>query len=616
MFRNLIVLPGGRDIFSGQPGVAIMECTLTRTVNSGEELTPGSVCSAMLEFDLIHPAEEKLTAGQEVTLFHVAEDGSRRQVGVFCLEKPVRTGTHRCRVTAYDRVSKLDKDLTDWLSSRVSDCTLAEFARQVSAQCGVTLAGDIPNGSLTVNPFTAASVTGRQLMKWIGEAAGCFCRATPTGTLELAWYTPSDITLAPGVTEPAIITENGGNVAVSSRSVKTLDDNRGDVTLTAPVLSMTSVGEKHAALEAVEQSAQIPWFLGELELGEYQVTPVEAVQLRLPGGVLWPEAKEGANAYFISGNPILNRTTEDVRDALGVILHRLASVGGYTPCKVSIPATGEILPGSILTLTDTWGNTHSLPVMSVTRAGQKDTLECTGEHRRDSASAKNNKSPDQIAQEKVDALSQADIFNKLTDNGKLQGLYIQDGKLYINGEYVKVENLDAKSIVSGELYGLLLKAGAIESLDGNIKLDLTNSQKAVFDSGIVANDIILRHKDNPKKTLLSITSGLTEKDDIPYCLLNMSDVNGNSVFGVYPSFQVNSDGTSEYSGTTMEVSAKKSNAGLSAAADNAALTLSRNNGMFFSVFVSDGSVIFSLPDGAKRVSWKDNGDGTYTLIGT
>ena len=144
MLRNLIVLPGGREIFSGQPGVAIMECTLTRTVNSGEELTAGSVCSAMLEFDLIHPAEAELTAGQEVTLFHVAENGSRSQVGIFCLEKPVRTGTERCRVTAYDRVSKLDKDLTGWLHSRTSDCTLAEFARQVAAACGLTLTGDIP----------------------------------------------------------------------------------------------------------------------------------------------------------------------------------------------------------------------------------------------------------------------------------------------------------------------------------------------------------------------------------------------------------------------------------------------------------------------------------------
>lgn len=477
MVRNLIVLPEGREVFSGKPGVAIMECTLTRTVNSGEELTAGSVCSAMLEFDLIHPSAVNLTAGQEVTLFHVEENGRRHKVGIFRLEKPVRTGTERCRVTAYDRVSKLDKDLTGWLNNRTWDCTLQEFAQQVADQCGLTLSGgDIPNGSLTVNPFTVGEVTGRQLMKWIGEAAGCFCRATPTGELELSWYTPSGVTLAPGVTEPAIIQEKGGNVTVSSRSVKTVDDNRGDVALTAPVLSLTPVDEAHAALDAVEQSVQIPWFLEELELGGYQVTPVEAVQLQLSGGILWPEAKDGANAYIISGNPILNRTTQDVQNALAVILNRLAAVGGYTPCKVSIPA-GDIQPGSILTLTDTWGNTHSLPVMSVTRAGQKDILECTGEHRRDSSAAKNNKSPDQIAQEKVDGLTQADIFNKLTDGGKLQGLYIQDGKLYINAEFVKILGLVANSITSGRL----------NSVDGETYFDLDHGviKSAIKNGGYV-----------------------------------------------------------------------------------------------------------------------------------
>ena len=36
-----------------------------------------------------------------------------------------------------------------------------------------------------------------------------------------------------------------------------------------------------------------------------------------------------------------------------------------------------------------------------------------------------------------DSLTQQQIFNKLTNNGQLQGIYMQDGLLYINGTYIK-----------------------------------------------------------------------------------------------------------------------------------------------------------------------------------
>lgn len=476
MIRNLIVLPDGSELFSGGAGAAIMDCALTRTVNSGEELTLGSVCSAMLEFTVIHPSAVDMTAGQEVTLWHVAEDGSRQKAGVFILEKPVRSGADRCRVTAYDRVSRLDRDLTQWVRG-LGEVTLQELAELVCEQCAVTLdSEEIPNGHLAVPLITGGEITGRQLMKWIGEAAGCFCRANADGELELAWYTPCHVALGPGASEEAEIWVDTGNMTVQSRSVRTVDDNRGNVELSSAVLSMTHDGEGNAELAGIEQPLQIPWFQGSLELGDYRVTPVEAVQLRLGDGqesVLWPEASNGANAYILSGNPILSRTTEDVRAALQTVLARLAAVGGYTPCRVNVPATEAILPGHIVTLTDTQGRRYALPVMSVKRTGQRDALECTGESRRDSSAVSNYKTLDQIAQEKVDAQTQADIFRKLTDGGRLEGIYMKDGNLYINASYLASGVLDAE----------LIKAGVLRSNDGEaFFLDLDKGVlKARFD---------------------------------------------------------------------------------------------------------------------------------------
>lgn len=61
---------------------------------------------------------------------------------------------------------------------------------------------------------------------------------------------------------------------------------------------------------------------------------------------------------------------------------------------------------------------------------------------------KRNKYIDQTAantaaQNAVDGQTQLDIFNKLTNNGQTQGIFLENGKIYINGEYIKVSDLYA-----------------------------------------------------------------------------------------------------------------------------------------------------------------------------
>ena len=43
----------------------------------------------------------------------------------------------------------------------------------------------------------------------------------------------------------------------------------------------------------------------------------------------------------------------------------------------------------------------------------------------------------------VGFLTQDQVFNKLTNNGAIQGIFMRDGKLYINGEYVEADTLSA-----------------------------------------------------------------------------------------------------------------------------------------------------------------------------
>lgn len=62
------------------------------------------------------------------------------------------------------------------------------------------------------------------------------------------------------------------------------------------------------------------------------------------------------------------------------------------------------------------------------------------------------------AQNAVKAQTQLDIFNKLTDGGKLRGLYMQDGKLYINADYLATGTLTSRD---GKSFSLNLETGEI-----------------------------------------------------------------------------------------------------------------------------------------------------------
>ena len=70
----------------------------------------------------------------------------------------------------------------------------------------------------------------------------------------------------------------------------------------------------------------------------------------------------------------------------------------------------------------------------------------TGEVRivADSFSLSNGETIQDIADGAVNAQTQSDIFNKLTNDGQVQGIYLRDGKIYINGSYIQTGTISVK----------------------------------------------------------------------------------------------------------------------------------------------------------------------------
>ena len=347
--KHILILPDGSEISSGMGETRnIRDVTVTESVNTAQELTIGSVCAAMAEITVFDPGGiTNITAEEKVTLVRES-DGIRVPVGVFNMERPQRKTANVLKLTGYDNVIALDTDLTAWLSQREPwPTTIADLAEDVCKACGLTMrAKNFANGWYIIDRFEAEA-TGRQLLTWIAEIACCFVRAAGDGEIVFSFY------------------ENEG--------------------------------------KEISAGGEAFYFSNSFSYENYEVEPIDAVQVNA-GDYLWPPAAEGANSYIITGNPLLQRIDVETLELLDQIKETVNAVLPYTPCKLSVPAELGVNAGTVISITDANGNIKKAIVMSKERKGLREILECTGSQRRDSTTAKNNKTESQkTAEQKASA---------------------------------------------------------------------------------------------------------------------------------------------------------------------------------------------------------------------
>ena len=335
MWLTLIVLPDGTEIFSGPgDGPKIQSATTKQIVNDGQELSIGSVCSAMFECAILNPGGElSIAAGDEITVYRVSGD-TRRKVGLFTLEEPVRPSPNRYKITAYDRVSWLDKDLTDWLISLEGwPYTVEQLAMMVSHECGTGIGTELLlNGSYMVRRFSGSGITGRKIMQWIAEISASFCCANADGGITFERYRTTNTIVNPSDTFS-------------------------------------------------------------VQLADYQTATIDRVQIRLSEddiGVIYPDV-EGVT-YPITGNYLLTNSDPAALEAVAQNIHNVIRGITYTPGTVTMLHNPDIRAGDIITVRDRNGKTATMYAMSKTITVQKDILECTGSNSRESSTVMHEES--------------------------------------------------------------------------------------------------------------------------------------------------------------------------------------------------------------------------------
>lgn len=480
MLKTVIILPDGTELSSGQGSTnAIQSTSFMESVNSGEELTIGSTCASSVEVKIFTPnGDFSLASGEEIELYREDDAGRRWKLGVFICEKPTRQSANTFKFTAYDRVIKLDKSLAAWLSGLDGwPYDLNTFATMVCEQCGLNFIPDptVPNADFKVREFYKSDATGRMLMRWLGEICCSFCRADADGNIKFDWYTPAET-------------------------------------------EITATGDT--------------WYFAKgLTYEDFVTEKIGCVRARLAdadGGALWPPDDIKDNPYAIAGNQILvtdisllmqDPETQNDPEVLTNIFTRLENLQ-YTPCKIDLQASMNIRAGHIVKVTDINGKTFTMYVMSKKQTGQKDTLECTGSLRRDSATATNNRTQQEALSEAVSAITREDIFNKLTNNGKVQGIYQRDDKWYVNAD--------------------VMQSGLLKSKDGRTYFDLdsgeivteTETGKVIVSSGKISLC------DLQGDERIRIASEVQERSDgSEYVVLSMKffAANGKMKFGLYSS---------------------------------------------------------------------------------
>lgn len=421
--KNLIILPDGTEIYSGDfRGNNLRSATLKQCVNSETELTLGSVCAAILECTFQTPnGALNIAAGTEITLYKVDDSGTRHKTGLFTLEKPTRPSAHTYKLTAYDRISWLDKDLTEWLAGLNGwPYKVIDFAHMVAAQCGLTLKNtELLNGEYQIRKFSGQGITGRRLMEWIGQICAKFCRATADGEIEFAWYSKRfNIEIAPsGYTREGAgyeVSFADGNLTIDSPAVESADDGNGNVTVQGLVV-VSDDGNGNITL-AVDDGSRtgLPFFMNSLTYEDYETAPIEKVQIRLTEddvGAVWPQVAGEKNTYIITGNYLL--TTDDPQALQSVAEGIYGAISGvrYTPCEVAIAANLDISAGDIVSITDRNGKTITCYIMTMTTKGQRATLECTGSHRRDSSDVVNNETLKSLSGKMLEVRKSIDGLN-------------------------------------------------------------------------------------------------------------------------------------------------------------------------------------------------------------
>ena len=378
MLRNKLVRSDGSVIDSS----VIISCEFTEEVNCSTNLSFGDVTSSELSVEI--RSTEAIQQG-EVLTYYMIEDGVETLIGEFIAEKPTVASRTTIRFSAYDNVSKTEKPFSEWLRENqpLFPMNLLQLVKYACSDCEVVLGTtDFPHADLSIGAFYADDITCRQILAWAGAIAGRFIRANAAGEIEFAQYTENlatNVTYRSGYANPLniVVTDNNGNVVITSEDMVVTDDGQGNVIALITGIDVVDADGNVTLASGVA----IPYMQGSLSYETYQTDRIERVQIKHSDndvGVIYPAEATG-NCYTISQNMLLGTCSTEAVTAVAQTLYEQLSSVTYVPFSVTLPRTLKVRAGEIIGVRDINGHAFISLVMKMNVSGNGVTISSTGD---------------------------------------------------------------------------------------------------------------------------------------------------------------------------------------------------------------------------------------------
>ncbi len=168
------------------------------------------------------------------------------------------------------------------------------------------------------------------------------------------------------------------------------------------------------------------------------------------------------------------------------------------------------------------------------------------------------------------SLDQKEIFNRLTNNGLLKGIYMEDGELYINGTYMKMGTIDAEIV---KIINLIAETIECKDTLGNLMRILGG----VFTISSDGNNLVWLSTEYTGYPVLMMTK------------YNGSNPLTRATYGPEGFGMVDLSGVLPLETFSLRMG---------------------ENGKAYLMIADDQGV-----SGEKQIYWSDNGDGTYAMTG-
>lgn len=282
----------------------IISITYEAAANNDEiNFRVGSACCARVELELF---SADVTAFDGKThIVYVGTGDEWCKIGTFPVANASNIDDKRVRVLLYDAVRQTDPPIN--FDGSIFPITLGDFAAWVCSQTSVPLhSTTFTNSTYTIQTGFEANTTGRTLLKYIAQAAGCFVVANTDGEIEFKTYQPANNPL-------------------------TLDR-----------------------------------YFDPLTVGAYLSPSWDKLTVKVSEDDLGVTYGTGENVYAIVNNPVLYGLTADDEDTRQTVLSNiLSNITGMAYRGITLQALGNpaIQVGDIINVTSPDNTVYSLPVM-------------------------------------------------------------------------------------------------------------------------------------------------------------------------------------------------------------------------------------------------------------